>query len=65
MTCLALGGSTNLILHPRSPLRRGGVDITTFAKSASQLLADVKPFGKYSMNYLIRIGGIRPTMKPC
>ena len=26
-------------------------------------LADVKPFGKYSMNHLIRIGGIRPMMK--
>ena len=27
------------------------------------LLADVKPFGKYGMSHLIRIGGIRPLMK--
>ena len=27
------------------------------------LLADVKPFGKYHMSHLIRIGGIRPMMK--
>ena len=27
------------------------------------LLADVKPFGRYNMSHLIRIGGIRPMMK--
>ena len=27
------------------------------------LLADVKPFGKYNMSHLIRVGGIRPMMK--
>jgi dihydroxy-acid dehydratase len=27
------------------------------------LLADLKPFGKYNMSHLIRIGGIRPMMK--
>ena len=27
------------------------------------LLADLKPFGKYNMSHLVRIGGIRPMMK--
>ena len=51
--CLALGGSTNLILHLLAIAHSAGVP----------LLADVKPFGKYGMAHLIRIGGIRPMMK--
>ena len=27
------------------------------------MLCDVKPFGRYNMSHLIRIGGIRPLMK--
>ena len=66
-TCLALGGSTNLILHMLAIAHSCDVDldINVFRDIGERipLLADVKPFGKYSMNHLIRIGGIRPMMK--
>ena len=66
-TCLALGGSTNLILHLLAIAHSADVDLTIddFKEIGERipLLADVKPFGKYSMNHLIRIGGIRPMMK--
>jgi dihydroxy-acid dehydratase len=67
MTCLALGGSTNLILHLLAIAHSADVELTIddFREIGERipLLADVKPFGKYSMNHLIRIGGIRPMMK--
>ena len=67
MTCLALGGSTNLILHLLAIAHSAEVELSIddFKEIGARipLLADVKPFGKYSMNHLIRIGGIRPMMK--
>lgn len=66
-TCLALGGSTNLILHLLAIAYSADVELSIddFKEIGERipLLADVKPFGKYSMNHLIRIGGIRPMMK--
>ena len=66
-TCLALGGSTNLILHLLAIAHSADVELSIddFKEIGERipLLADVKPFGKYSMNQLIRIGGIRPMMK--
>lgn len=66
-TCLALGGSTNLILHMLAIAHSCDVELSIddFREIGERipLLADVKPFGKYSMNHLIRIGGIRPMMK--
>lgn len=66
-TCLALGGSTNIILHLLAIAHAAEVDLTIddFARLAEEipLLADVKPFGKYNMSHLIRIGGIQPMMK--
>jgi len=66
-TCLALGGSTNLVLHMLAIAHSAEVDLTIddFARIGERipLLADVKPFGKYHMSHLIRIGGIRPMMK--
>ena len=60
------GGSTNLILL-LAIAYSADVDLTIddFKEIGERipLLADVKPFGKYSMNHLIRIGGIRPMMK--
>jgi len=65
--CTALGGSTNLVLHllaiahsAEVPL---GIDDFKTIGARVPLLADVKPFGKYGMAHLIRIGGIRPMMK--
>ena len=66
-TCLALGGSTNLILHLLAIAHSANVDLTIddFERLGKKvpLLADVKPFGKYHMSHLIRIGGIQPMMK--
>lgn len=66
-TCLALGGSTNLILHLLAIAHSAEVHLSLddFAKIGERipLLADVKPFGRYNMSHLIRVGGIRPMMK--
>ena len=67
IVCLALGGSTNLILHLLAIAHSAGVPLTledfkTIGERVP-LLADLKPFGKYNMSHLVRIGGIRPMMK--
>ena len=66
-TCIALGGSTNIILHLLAIAHAAEVDVTIddFARLGEEipLLADVKPFGKYNMSHLIRIGGIQPMMR--
>ncbi len=65
--CTALGGSTNLVLHLLAIAHSAGVhvELDDFKTIGARvpLLADVKPFGKYGMSHLIRIGGIRPLMK--
>jgi dihydroxy-acid dehydratase len=67
ITCLALGGSTNLILHMLAIAHSADVKLTIddFKEIGERvpLLADLKPFGKYNMSHLVRIGGIRPMMK--
>lgn len=67
VVCLALGGSTNLILHLLAIAHAAEVPLTLedfkVIGERVPLLADVKPFGKYGMAHLIRIGGIRPMMK--
>ncbi|MFI5355890.1 MAG: dihydroxy-acid dehydratase [Opitutales bacterium] len=67
MVCLALGGSTNLILHLLAIAHSAEVPLALddfkVIGERIPLLADVKPFGKYGMAHLIRIGGIRPMMK--
>jgi len=67
LVCTALGGSTNLILHLLAIAHAAHVPLTledfkTLGERVP-LLADLKPFGKYNMSHLIRIGGIRPMMK--
>lgn len=66
-TCIALGGSTNLILHMLAIAHSAEVDLTIddFARIGEKIpvLGDVKPFGRYHMSHLIRVGGIRPMMK--
>ncbi|HVU23472.1 MAG TPA: dihydroxy-acid dehydratase [Opitutus sp.] len=65
--CLALGGSTNLILHLLAIAHSAEVplELDDFKRIGDRvpLLADLKPFGKYNMSHLVRIGGIRPMMK--
>ena len=65
--CMALGGSTNLILHLLAIAHSADVSLSLadFKEIGARvpLLGDLKPFGKYNMSHLIRIGGIRPMMK--
>jgi dihydroxy-acid dehydratase len=65
--CLALGGSTNLILHLLAIAHCAEVPLALddFKRIGDRvpLLGDLKPFGKYNMSHLVRIGGIRPMMK--
>ena len=66
-TCIALGGSTNIVLHLLAIAHCADIDITIddFERLGEKvpLLCDVKPFGNYNMSHLIRIGGIQPMMK--
>lgn len=67
ITCIALGGSTNIILHLLAIAHSADVELSIddFERLGETVpvLADVKPFGKYNMSHLIRIGGIQPMMK--
>jgi dihydroxy-acid dehydratase len=64
---IALGGSTNAVLHllAIAHAARVRLDYRTSRVSAkrSPLLADVRPSGRYLMSELIAIGGIQPLMK--
>ena len=64
---IALGGSTNAVLHLLAIAREAEVDLSlddfTRIGAKTPVLADVKPSGKYLMSELIAIGGIQPLMK--
>ncbi|NIV18131.1 MAG: dihydroxy-acid dehydratase [Woeseiaceae bacterium] len=64
---IALGGSTNAVLHLIAMAREADVDlnIDDFTRIGANvpMLADLKPSGKYLMSELIEIGGIQPLMK--
>ncbi|WOO41587.1 dihydroxy-acid dehydratase [Rubellicoccus peritrichatus] len=64
---MALGGSTNIVLHLLAIAHAAEVNLTIddFEEIGNRVpvLCDVKPFGKYNVSHLIRIGGIRPLMK--
>lgn len=64
---IALGGSTNAVLHLLAIAREAGIalrldDFTAIGKRVP-VLADLKPSGRYLMSELIAIGGIQPLMK--
>ena len=64
---IALGGSTNAVLHLLAIAHTAGVklgldDFTRIGKRVP-VLGDLKPSGKYSMSHLSRIGGLQPLMK--
>jgi len=66
-TVIALGGSTNSVLHLLAIAHTAGVklsidDFTRIGKRVP-VLADFKPSGKYGMAHLSRIGGLTPLMK--
>ena len=64
---IALGGSTNAVLHILAMANASKVDITLddFTRIGKRvpMLADLKPSGRYQMAELIEIGGIQPLMK--
>ena len=64
---IALGGSTNAVLHLLAMANSIGVklelhDFTKIGKKVP-VLGDLRPSGKYMMSELIKIGGIQPLMK--
>ena len=64
---IALGGSTNAVLHLLAIARDASVklsldDFTRIGKRVP-VLADLKPSGRYMMSELVAIGGIQPLMK--
>ncbi len=64
---IALGGSTNAVLHLLGMAHTMGValeldDFSRIGKDAP-VLADLRPSGNYLMSELIAIGGIQPLMK--
>lgn len=64
---MALGGSTNAVLHLLAIAHEAKVDLTIddFNRIGDRTphLADVKPFGRFVMNDLDKIGGIPVVMK--
>ncbi|WP_420120595.1 dihydroxy-acid dehydratase [Nakamurella sp.] len=64
---MALGGSTNAVLHLLAIAHEAGVELTLddFNRIGDRTphLADVKPFGRYVMTDIDRIGGIPVIMK--
>src|SRR5580658_1944295 len=66
-TVIALGGSTNAVLHLLAIAQAARVrlkldDFTRIGRRVP-VLADLKPSGRYLMSELIAIGGIQPLMR--
>ena len=64
---IALGGSTNAVLHLLAIASSAGVklkidDFTRIGRRVP-VLADLRPSGRYSMSELVAVGGIQPLMK--
>ena len=66
-TVMALGGSTNAVLHLLAIAHEADVDLTLedFNRIGSKvpLLGDLKPFGKFVMSDVDRVGGIPVVLK--
>ncbi len=64
---IALGGSTNAVLHLLAMARAARVPLTLddFTRIGKRVpvLADLKPSGKYLMSELVAIGGLTPLLK--
>ncbi len=66
-TVIALGGSTNAVLHLLAIAHAAGVrlgldDFTRLGRRVP-VLADLKPSGRYQMAELVRIGGLTPLLR--
>ena len=64
---MAFGGSTNAVLHLLAIAREANVDLKLedFNRIADKVphIGDLKPFGKYVMNDVDRVGGVPVVMK--
>jgi dihydroxy-acid dehydratase len=64
---IALGGSTNAVLHllamAHAARVRLSIDDFTRVGRRVPVLADLRPSGKYGVAHLVRIGGLPPLMK--
>jgi len=64
---IALGGSTNAVLHLLAIASSANVKLALddFTRIGARVpvLADLRPSGRYSMSELVAIGGIQPLMK--
>jgi dihydroxy-acid dehydratase len=64
---MALGGSTNAVLHLLAMAREADVDLTIddFNRVGDKVphLGDLKPFGRYVMNDVDKVGGIPVVMR--
>ncbi len=64
---IALGGSTNVVLHllaiAQAARVRLKLDDFTRVGRRVPVLADLRPSGRYSMSELIAIGGLQPLMR--
>jgi dihydroxy-acid dehydratase len=64
---IALGGSTNVVLHLLAIAHAANVPLVlddfTHIGARVPVLANLRPSGRYSMSELIKIGGIQPLMK--
>ena len=64
---MAMGGSTNAVLHLLAVASTAGVklDLEDFTRIGSRVpvLADLKPSGRFVMAELVKIGGTVPLMK--
>jgi dihydroxy-acid dehydratase len=66
-TVIALGGSTNAVLHLIAIAHAAGIklgidDFTRIGRKVP-VLADLKPSGRYEMAELVRIGGLTPLLR--
>ena len=64
---IAVGGSTNAVLHLLAMAYEAGIALTLddFTRIGRRVpvLADLRPSGTYAMSELVAIGGIQPLMK--
>src|SRR5471030_3257454 len=64
---IALGGSTNAVLHLLAVASAAEVKLTlddfTRIGKKTPVLADLRPSGKYNMAHFSRIGGLTPLLK--
>ncbi len=64
---MALGGSTNAVLHLIAMAHTAGIRLTlddfTRIGKRTPVLADLKPSGRHVMQTLVEIGGVTPLMK--